>query len=160
MQGTDLEMWSSLLHIAYTYVALLYLHRQREQCHYNLFSEIYEQLLFTFHLNSVCLFPLRLRCVFLAKMPNELGSIRTYFLKNICYCPANKLLILSASSFIKFSGPPLHDMRTFFRFIVVYYPLKRSEICTPKRAKIVVISLAIFAVLAYTFAIWTSGKAW
>ena len=40
----------------------------------------------------------------------------------------------------------------------MYYPLKRSEICTPRRAKIVVISLAIFAVVAYTFAIWTSGK--
>ncbi len=46
----------------------------------------------------------------------------------------------------------------FFRFIVIYYPLRRSEICTPRRAKIVVISLAIFAMIAYTFALWTSGK--
>ena len=64
-QGTDLEMWSSLLHIADTCVALLYQYRQREQCRCDLFSEIYEHILFTFHLNFMCLSPLRLSCVFL-----------------------------------------------------------------------------------------------
>ena len=42
------------------------------------------------------------------------------------------------------------------RFIAVKWPLKRSELCTPKKARIVVISLAIFALIAYSFAIWTS----
>ncbi len=42
------------------------------------------------------------------------------------------------------------------RFIAVKYPFKRSQMCTPKRAKIVVISLAVFSVIAYNFAIWTS----
>ena len=78
-----LQLSQYFLHIAYTYVALLYLHRQREQCHCNLFSEIYEQLLFTFHLNFMCLLPLRLSSVFLAKMLNELGSIRTYFFPSL-----------------------------------------------------------------------------
>ena len=39
-------MWSSWLHIAYTYVALPYLYRQREECHCDLFSEIYEHTLY------------------------------------------------------------------------------------------------------------------
>ena len=34
------------------------IYRQREQCHCDLFSEIYEHILFTFHLNLVCLLPL------------------------------------------------------------------------------------------------------
>ena len=44
------------------------------------------------------------------------------------------------------------------RFIVIYYPLRRGDICTPRRAKLVVISLAVFSMVAYTFAIWTSGQ--
>ena len=59
-------MWPSLFHIAYTCVSLLYLHRQREQCHCDLFSEIYEHILFTSHLNFMCLLPLRLSYMFLA----------------------------------------------------------------------------------------------
>ena len=59
-------MWPGLFHIAYTYVSLLYLCRQREQCHCDLFSEIYEYILFTSHLNFMCLLPVRLSCVFLA----------------------------------------------------------------------------------------------
>ena len=47
-QGTDLEMWSSLGHIAYSCVALIYLCRPRGQCHCDLFSEIYKHILFLF----------------------------------------------------------------------------------------------------------------
>ena len=42
------------------------------------------------------------------------------------------------------------------RFIAVKWPFKRSEMCTPRRARIVVISLAVFALITYSFAIWTS----
>ena len=71
-------MWSSLLHITYTYVSLLYLCRQREQCNCDLLSEIYKHMLFTSYLNFTCLLPPRLSCV-LSLNTNELGSIRTYF---------------------------------------------------------------------------------
>ncbi len=43
------------------------------------------------------------------------------------------------------------------RYIVVCFPLRRPEVCSPKRAKIVVVSLAVFALGLYTFTIWTSG---
>ena len=55
---------SQRLHIAYTHVSLLYVCRQKEQCHCNLFSEIYDHILFTSHLNFTCILPLS--CVFLA----------------------------------------------------------------------------------------------
>ena len=57
---------SQRLPIAYTHVSLLYLYRQMEQCHCDLLSEIYKHILFTYHLNFMCLLPLRLSCVFLA----------------------------------------------------------------------------------------------
>ena len=37
-----------------------------EQCHWDLFSEINKHILFTSHLNFMCLVPLRLSCVFVA----------------------------------------------------------------------------------------------
>ena len=43
------------------------------------------------------------------------------------------------------------------RYIVVYYPLRRQHLCTTTRAKITVCSLAAFAAVLYSFAIWTSG---
>ena len=45
------------------------------------------------------------------------------------------------------------------RFIAVRWPFKRSAICTPRKARIVVVSLAIFALVAYSFALWTSEVA-
>lgn len=42
------------------------------------------------------------------------------------------------------------------RFIAVKWPFKRSEMCTPRKARIVVVSLAGFALVAYSFALWTS----
>ena len=42
------------------------------------------------------------------------------------------------------------------RFIAVKWPFKRSEMCTPRKARTVVVSLAAFALVAYSFALWTS----
>ena len=42
------------------------------------------------------------------------------------------------------------------RFIAVKWPFRRSKICAPKKAKIVVVALAVIAVPAYSFAVWTS----
>ena len=43
------------------------------------------------------------------------------------------------------------------RYIVVKCPLKRLQICTTKRAKIIVISFALFSAIFYSFATWTSA---
>ena len=46
---------------------------------------------------------------------------------------------------------------TIERFIAVCYPLQRQQLCTVRRARIVVIAEAVFAFGAYSFAIWTSA---
>jgi hypothetical protein len=46
---------------------------------------------------------------------------------------------------------------TVERFIVCMDPLRRSTMCTPGRAKIVVISLSVFALVAYSYNMWTSS---
>lgn len=46
---------------------------------------------------------------------------------------------------------------TLERFLVIQYPLRRNELTTPRRARIVVVSLALIALLMYSYAIWTSG---
>lgn len=46
---------------------------------------------------------------------------------------------------------------TFERWIVVYFPLKRTSWCTRKRACMVVSSLTLFSLLIYTYAIWGYG---
>ncbi len=46
---------------------------------------------------------------------------------------------------------------TVERYIIVWYPLRKDRFCTRKRARIVVISLALFAGVFYSFATWTSG---
>ena len=46
---------------------------------------------------------------------------------------------------------------TVERYIVVCYPFKRNIVCTAKKAKIVVIAFAVFAMAGYSFALWTSG---
>ena len=43
------------------------------------------------------------------------------------------------------------------RYIAVHFPLRRQDLCTTRRAKLVVAGLAAFALLFYTFATWTSG---
>ena len=45
---------------------------------------------------------------------------------------------------------------TVDRFIVVYYPLKRLNLCTKRRARIVVVVLLVVALLLYNFALWTN----
>ena len=45
---------------------------------------------------------------------------------------------------------------TVERYIAVCFPFKRLDLCTPKRAKIVVISLAFAACVMFNFALWTS----
>ena len=45
---------------------------------------------------------------------------------------------------------------TVERFIVCMDPLRRSTMCTTGRAKIVVISLSVFALVAYSYNMWTS----
>ena len=42
------------------------------------------------------------------------------------------------------------------RYVAVCYPLRRQVMCTTKRAKIVTVSLAVFALVFYSFAAWTS----
>lgn len=46
---------------------------------------------------------------------------------------------------------------TVERYIAVCYPLKRQDMCTSLRAKKVVLWLAVFACIAYSFGAWTSG---
>lgn len=46
---------------------------------------------------------------------------------------------------------------TVERYIAVCFPFKRCDMCTTKRAKIVVVAMALFAAIAYTFALWTSS---
>ena len=46
---------------------------------------------------------------------------------------------------------------TVERYIVCIYPLKKRYICNVRNAKIVVISISIFAAALYSFGIWTSG---
>ena len=43
------------------------------------------------------------------------------------------------------------------RYIAVCYPLRRQEMCTAKRARIVVITTAVLALLFYSFALFTMG---
>ncbi len=43
------------------------------------------------------------------------------------------------------------------RYIAVCLPFKRQNMCTGRRAKIVVLSLIVIACVLYNFAIWTSG---
>ena len=43
------------------------------------------------------------------------------------------------------------------RYIAVYYPLRRQDLCTTRRAKFVVAGLAIVSFVLYMFGIWTSG---
>ena len=43
------------------------------------------------------------------------------------------------------------------RFIAVCFPLKRNIVCSVKRAKILVVSLASFAAIYYSYGLWTSG---
>ena len=47
---------------------------------------------------------------------------------------------------------------TVERYIAVRFPFKRGDMCTVGRARVVVIALAIFSLVAYNFAIWTSGS--
>ena len=46
---------------------------------------------------------------------------------------------------------------TVERYIVVRCPLKRSQICTTKRAIMIVVFFAVFAFVFYSYAIWTSS---
>ena len=46
---------------------------------------------------------------------------------------------------------------TVERYVIVCHPFKRSKLCTPRRAKMVVIGLSISGLLLYSFAPWTSG---
>lgn len=46
---------------------------------------------------------------------------------------------------------------TVERYIAICYPLRRPEMCTTSRAKLVVGSLTIFGVLAYACSTWTTG---
>lgn len=42
------------------------------------------------------------------------------------------------------------------RYIAVCLPLRRHDMCTPRRAKIVVVTLSFVSALLYNFALWTS----
>lgn len=41
------------------------------------------------------------------------------------------------------------------RYIAVHFPLRRNQLCTSKRAKIVVVSLAVLGCLLYSLALWS-----
>ena len=47
---------------------------------------------------------------------------------------------------------------TVERWIVVLFPFKRGDMCTVKKANIVVASLALFGFLAYNFGIWAPNS--
>lgn len=46
---------------------------------------------------------------------------------------------------------------TVERYIIVWYPLRKDRFCTPRRARIVVLTLALAACVLYSFGTWTSG---
>ena len=46
---------------------------------------------------------------------------------------------------------------TVERYIIIWYPLRKDCFCTTRRARIVVITLALGACVLYSFATWTSG---
>ena len=46
---------------------------------------------------------------------------------------------------------------TVERYIATCFPFKRNEMCTPRRAKLVVAGLTTLAVLIYSYALWTSS---
>lgn len=46
---------------------------------------------------------------------------------------------------------------TVERYIAVCQPFQRQHMCTPRRAKIVVIILAVLSLIIYSFVTWTSG---
>jgi len=46
---------------------------------------------------------------------------------------------------------------TFERLIVVRYPLKRTKICTVKRAKVIIACITVIALLVQTVALFTTG---
>ena len=110
---------SQRLHIAYTHVSLLYLCTQKEQCHCNLFSEIYDHILFTSHLNFTCILPLS--CVFLAnyvpKWQMSLGPYGPIFILMPCkLARANPLVITMILKCV--TGFPLfrnHKIPGFFK---------------------------------------------
>ena len=45
----------------------------------------------------------------------------------------------------------------FYRFVVVYFPLKRMAYCTRSRAVKVLVSLLILSLLVYSYCLWTTG---
>ena len=47
---------------------------------------------------------------------------------------------------------------TVERYIAVRFPFKRGDMCTVRRARIVVVGLSIFSTITYNFAIWTTGS--
>lgn len=46
---------------------------------------------------------------------------------------------------------------TVERFIACSYPLRRNSMCTTGRAKVVTVSLSVFAIVVYSYGAWTSG---
>ena len=46
---------------------------------------------------------------------------------------------------------------TFERLIVVRYPLKRTKICTVRRAKVIIACITVIALLVQTVALFTTG---
>ena len=46
---------------------------------------------------------------------------------------------------------------SMYRYIAVCYPFRRRTMCTVKRARIVLVTLAVNSAILYTFALWTSG---
>ena len=55
-------------------------------------------------------------------------------------------------------GPLVETNRVFklIRFIVVYFPLKRRELCSAQRNKKVIVFLVIFSAILYSYGFWTS----
>ena len=43
------------------------------------------------------------------------------------------------------------------RWIVVFHPLHRHRICTPRRARYIILGLVLIALVIYSFSTWTSG---
>lgn len=46
---------------------------------------------------------------------------------------------------------------TVERYVAVCIPLRRQDMCTPRRAKIVVVALSVVSAVLYNFALWTSA---
>ena len=119
-----------------SFIVFVFTHLKRNSCHIYLASLALSDNLFLF-------------CVFISWSEKIGISLHT----QMGWCQTQVYLthvasFLSAWYVVAF---------TFERYLVTCHPLMRSKLCTTKVAKVVVISLAVFGLTAYSYTLFTSG---